>query len=133
GQDRGAAIPWGIPIGGEPPVQTPQTSATLSVGNPFWVTYKYRVNGGAWSAEIPVAAPIQLNGLTNGSYTVQVVGRDHAGIMLPDAQATSSKTWTVNTALSSIIINEVLANNTVMPHAGGLPDMIELYNAGAAQ
>ena len=44
---------------------------------------------------------------------------------------TASHTWTVNTTLSGVIINEVLAaNSTTVTNAGTTPDLIELYNPG---
>src|SRR5205085_5415605 len=132
GIDRGAKVSLGASISGEPPVNTSSASATLTVGGPAIMSYKYRVNGGAWSAETPISTPISLSGLTNGAYTVDVAGRNFAGVWQADAAATHSKTWAVNTALSKVIINEVLANNVNgVSLSATKPDVIELYNAGA--
>ena len=54
GQDLGAAVPEGIFITGEPPVVTTETSATLTVGGPGIFAYRYRVDGGAQTAEMPI-------------------------------------------------------------------------------
>ena len=87
------------------------TAATLSVGGPGIYAYKYRVNDGPWSAEVPrpeagLAAdpeplpPIVLTGLQNGqSYTVYVLGKDSAGVWQSESRPTASRTWTVDAAV----------------------------------
>ncbi|MHA3774957.1 lamin tail domain-containing protein [Verrucomicrobiota bacterium sgz303538] len=144
GQDLGAAVPEGIFITGEPAATTSETSATLRVGGPGIFAYRYRVNGGAWSADRSIGlesfsrtvpsvreGTIVLNGLAPGSYTVEVLGRDFAGNW--QTIPTVSKTWTVAPNLIRIVINELLADNRSAHSVGGLyPDFIELYNPGAA-
>ncbi len=131
GLDRGALVPAGTSLSGEPPALTSQTSATLVVAGPGVVEYKYRVNGGPWSPPQPISAPLQLTGLPDGDYAVATIGRNSAGEWQAESEATMSKSWTVNTALSRIVINEVLAiNRSAYEHAGSYPDLIELYNAG---
>jgi hypothetical protein len=136
GRDMGAAVPAGATISGEPIGTTYKTAATLTIGGPDIYAYKYRVNGGAWSAEIPVSnpgqsnvsiPPIQLTALTNGTYTVQVVKKNSAGFWQADAEATNSKTWTVSVTASRVVINEVMALRS-----GNQPDLIELFNDGAS-
>ena len=132
GLDRGGVVPAGAFISGEPSSPTALTSATLLVGGPGISNYVYRVNGGGWSSEFPVSAPINLSSLANGSYTVEVRGRNSAGVLQDVAEATASRTWTVNTALSRLLISEVLARNaTVLSVDGETPDLIEFWNAGA--
>jgi len=132
GLDRGGVVPAGASISGEPTSPTPLTGATLVVGGPGISNYTYRVNGGGWSSEFPVATPITLSSLANGTYTVEVRGRNSAGVLQSVAGATVSRTWTVNTALARVLISEVLArNSTVLSIDGESPDLIELWNAGA--
>jgi hypothetical protein len=132
GLDRGGVVPAGASISGEPSSPTPLTGATLTLGGPGISNYIYRVNGGGWSGEFPVATPITLSSLANGSYTVEVRGRNTAGVLQSVADATASRTWTVNTALARVLISEVLARNaTVLSVDGESPDLIELWNAGA--
>ncbi|NQU20500.1 MAG: lamin tail domain-containing protein, partial [Candidatus Nealsonbacteria bacterium] len=77
--------------------------------------------------------PIELTSLADGDYTVDVLAMNSAETWQPDSDAISSKTWTVNTALVQLQINEVLAVNTAaVEHEGTWPDMIELVNHGAA-
>ncbi|MDZ4783978.1 MAG: lamin tail domain-containing protein [Planctomycetia bacterium] len=133
GLDRGAMVPPWASIQGEPPAQTSAKIATLTVGGPGIVQYQYRVNNGAWSAARDVALPIQLTNLANGSYTVYVRGQNVAGGWQSIASPTASRSWTVNASLSSLVISEVLASNVnAVPHQGTRPDVIELFNGGAA-
>ena len=120
-------------ISGEPDSPTYMNSAALNVGGADITQYRYRVNGGAWSADRLVSQPISLSGLANGHYTVYVVGRNSAGTWQADADATVSKTWAVLSSLRGVVINEVLARNeSAANHEGTTPDYIELYNSGAA-
>ncbi len=141
GRDMGANVPAGASISGEPSTPTARTSATLTVGGPDIYAYKYRVNGGPYSTEIAVAnpgtanavvPPIQLTGLTDGTYTVYVVAKNSAGVWQDDTAATASKAWTVNSSLpAQVRINEVLATNVnTLNVNGSKPDLIELYNDG---
>jgi len=118
-------------ISGEPDSPAYQNTATLTVGGTDITHYRYRVNGGAWSADTLVSQPVNLTGLANGHYTVYVVGRNSAGTWQADADATISKTWAVLSSLRRVVINEVLArNDSAVNHEGTFPDIIELFNAG---
>jgi hypothetical protein len=130
GIDMGALVSIGASISGEPAANTRSTSATLAVAGPGILTYKYRINEGAWSSEIAVGTPITLTGLAEGTYTVYVQGKNAAGTW--QITPTASKTWTVSNSLRRVQINEVLAiNNTAVEHEGTYPDLIELINSGA--
>jgi hypothetical protein len=121
GRDKGGVIPIGASISGEPSGTTSQSSATLTVGilrtgsgipsgaNNFplgsgYTHYKWRLDGGAWSAETPIATPIMLSNLVTGPHYVEVSGkRDSAlyqddALFGPDALLSRSKTWTVGEA-----------------------------------
>jgi hypothetical protein len=113
GINMGALVPSGATVSGEPIGTTSATGATLVVGGPGIWAYRWRVNGGAWSSEVSLvpqaiwdgapftatmfdnAPPIVLSGLADGTYTVEVQGRNSA----KDWQETPtvSKTWTVQT------------------------------------
>jgi hypothetical protein len=144
----------GVAIHGEPIGTTPLNTATLRVdplrtgnGIPLagfadgsgFTHYKWRLDGGAWSAETPTANPINLSALGAGPHFVDVVGKNDAGfyqddpIFGGDAVVTVSRTWTVDPTSSTLRLNEVLASNGgALLHAGTRPDAIELYNAGDA-
>ncbi len=129
GLDMGALVPAGASISGEPFSPSPLTSVTLIVGGPGITHYRYRLNGGDWSAETSVTNTIVLTGLTNGSYTVFVSGKNSAGFW--QDQPAISRSWMVNSSVSGLCLNEVLARNaTAAPAGPKYPDLIELYNRG---
>jgi hypothetical protein len=159
GRDKGGVIAMGASVAGEPTGTNNQTSATLSVGlvrsgygipaagwpnGSGYTHYKYRLDGGAWSAETPTTAPIALNGLGNGSHHVEVAGKRDSGwyqddpALDSDALVTTSRTWVVNTSYippvrPTVRFNEVLAlNSTTLTNGGTTPDLIELFNYGTA-
>ncbi len=141
GQDVGAAIREGIWITGEPAYETSSHAATLTVGGPGMFAYRYRVDGGPWSADLPIGsgfnldgptertATISLTNLATGPHHVEVLGQDFAGNW--QAIPTQSQTWTVGNDVSHIRINELLADNRQAVEIEGVfPDLIELYNDG---
>src|SRR5205823_732415 len=100
GLNLGGLQPHGMVIAGEPAGTTASTDATLLVGpsgtfnwgtnaaQPWgWTAFKWKLDNGAWSAEIPVTnnspftnpATISLSGLANGPHTVYVTGKNDAG------------------------------------------------------
>ena len=110
GLDMGALVPGGASISGEPAATTTQTSAVLKVSGPGIFAYRWRLNGGVWSDEVPLttnilfsatmfdqARPIELQGLSPGSYTVEVLGKNSAGVWQDESSPTRSRTWTVIT------------------------------------
>lgn len=131
GLDMGAHVPGGASISGEPPALTPRTSAILTVGGPGITHYRYRINSEPFGAEEIISQPISLSGLANGTYRVSVIGKNSAGVWQDPMNATVSKQWSVNSSVSGLRINEVLArNDTAVPVGGEFPDLIELHNSG---
>src|SRR5574341_13390 len=142
---RDARSTLGVSISGEPDGVTAATSATLTVGvnrtgsgisaaawpqGSGYTHYRWRLDGGPWSAETPLATPITLNALANGLHTVEVVGRRDSGsyqddaVFGADAVVSVSRTWTVNTGASPLRLNEVLAANSgAYNHFGTTPDV----------
>ncbi len=110
GIDMGASVPEGASVGGAPTGTTASRNATINVAGPgIWV-YKWRLNGGAWSANVPLVptsvlnggpfsatmydnpTPITLTGLADGPHTLEVIGQNSGG----DWQTTPVvRTWTV--------------------------------------
>lgn len=154
GRDMGAAVPMGASISGEPASPTSSTSASLTVGSlrsgngippagfPLgsgYTHYRWRLDGGAWSAETPTATPIALSGLGDGKHSVQVAGKRDSGWyqdaseLAPDDVITVSRAWTVNTTMQGLRLNEILARNRfTLVTNGESPDLVELFNAGGA-
>jgi hypothetical protein len=129
GRNQGGVIPIGISVNGEPAGTTSQTSATLTLGfnrtghgiptagwpnGAGYVSYRWRLDSGAWSLETPIANSIVLNGLANGPHHVEVSGKRDSGLFQDDplygveAVVTLSKTWTVQSLVapqSSLTVN----------------------------
>jgi hypothetical protein len=111
GLDRGAIVPTGASINGAPVGTTSETTATLTVAGPGIWAYQWRINGGAWSSDVSLvpqaawdggpftttmfdnAPAIELMGLTNGDYMVEVRGKNSAGDW--QETPTATQTWTV--------------------------------------
>ncbi len=161
GTDKGGIRPLGVSLSGAPTGTTNATVATVTVGTLMtgsgipsaaarfpngsgWTHYKHRLDLGAWSAETPIATPISLSGLANGTHTLDVVGKNDANYYQDSADLgsnarISSATWTVDsgsptpTPAAIVRINEVLASNTETVNFGTVfPDIIELTNTGNA-
>jgi len=111
---------------------TPLTGASLVVAGAGITSYRVSLNGAAYGAETPVTTPITLSGLGNGSNVVSVIGRDTNNVWQSVNNATT-RFWIVNTSWPAVRLNEVLArNDSALNHFGTFPDLIELYNEGAA-
>jgi len=138
GRDMGADVPAGVLLSPVPAAETYLADATFQVSGhadaeqSAVLAYKYRLNAGGWSAEQTPGTPISLTGLTDGPQVLEVVARSSAGVWQDEADANSAS-WTVDTALSRVRINEVLARNAAAyDHEGTYPDIIELYNDSPA-
>ena len=119
-------------VTGEPATPTWLDAATLQVAGDGLTHYRFALNGGSYGPETPVATAIGLSGLTDGSYTVSVIGRDAGGTWQSTNAPTLSRTWTVLSTLRRVIFSEILARNTAAVSVGGaFPDIIELYNPRA--
>jgi hypothetical protein len=119
-------------IAGAPRAVTALTTATLTVGGDGVTHYRASINNGAYGVETPIATPIALTGLANGSSNVvRVIGKNANGAWQSTAAATLAS-WVVNTAWPAVRLNEILARNVAAtPHEGTFPDWVELYNEGA--
>ncbi|MCX8157486.1 MAG: lamin tail domain-containing protein, partial [Verrucomicrobiae bacterium] len=151
---KGATGRWGVTVAGAPAGGTPERGATLRGG--FNVTgngmpagaypagagythYRWRLDGGPWSAETPIGTPIVLSGLPDGQHVVEVAGKNDVGwyqddpVFGEDAVVTRV-TWVVDGRSSPVRLSEVLAaNRNVTNHFGTTPDAVELYNASDAE
>lgn len=97
GLDMGAVVPAGASVSGAPTGTTATRDATLIVGGPGIWTYRWRLDGGAWSTDVPLVpasvrnggvfiatmydnpTPITLTNLLDGSHTVEVIGQNSGG------------------------------------------------------
>jgi hypothetical protein len=153
GRDLGGVVARGVCLTANVPAVTNLTGITVTVGplpsaTPPWVSghthYRWRLDGGAWSAETSIDTPLSLTDLTDGPHTVEVAGKSDAGYWQDDpvfgpAAAPAAFGWTVDAgyqpplAAPRVVISEVLARNAeTLAVAGSYPDLIELHNAGDA-
>ncbi|MBF0548462.1 MAG: SUMF1/EgtB/PvdO family nonheme iron enzyme [Candidatus Riflebacteria bacterium] len=77
---------------------TSQNAASISVSGSDVSFYKFRLDGGSWSAEIAISNPISLSNLTGGSHTLTVIGRDSAGNWQSESSQTSYS-WVISVGL----------------------------------
>ena len=114
GVDMGALVPHGVTVSGEPTGITNANDVTLNVGFLYgtgtnaagYSHYKYRVNGGGWSAETPTTTPLTLTDLADGSYVVHVIGKNDAGFWQAESQATASRPFTIDT-IGPTVVNTI--------------------------
>lgn len=92
-------------LAGLPVSPTPSGEADLTVSGQFVQFYKYRVNGGAWSSEAPVASPLTLSGLS-GPIRLDVLARHASGSYLPEPSSLPAN-WTVDPAVEEISVTGV--------------------------
>jgi hypothetical protein len=136
----GAEAPAAAWIADVPVLGTNQRDVTLRVGGPGLFGFRYRVNDGEWSDELPIGAgfdpagtvrtaTLTLANLADGQYVVEVVGRDFAGNW--QLQPTKTPAFRVATGEPLVRLNEILADNRRSFGEGNQrPDYVELYNAG---
>ena len=98
-------------VAGVPSSPTASSTASLTVGGNYVDFYRYNLNGGAWSAEAPVSAPINLSSLSAGSNFVSVIGRSQYGAYIDPTNATTVG-WVVDPAAPATTITGTPATPT---------------------
>jgi len=88
-------------LSGQPTGTVNYSTADITVGGTGVVAYKYKLDSGTWSAETLVSTHIALSGLSDGSHTVSVIGKNALGLWQAEADATTVS-WTVDTAPPSV-------------------------------
>src|ERR1043166_333766 len=97
--------------------------------------YKWRLDGGAWSAETPIASALNIPGFKSGTHRLDVSGKRDSGTYQddPDWAELALPTTVYNRSAQQVRFNEVLASNlNAVNHQGTHPDLIELFNPGSA-
>ena len=148
GLNYGTSIPEWAYIVNVPDSVTVDTAPVFYVGGPGIVAFKWRLDGGAWSAPQTIGsggvfprtgatvrqAPVTLTSLTAGPHLFEVLGQDMAGnwqdadpaVESGPQAAPTAYAWTI-TSQPNVRLNEVLASG-----AAGAPDFIELANFGGS-
>lgn len=83
-------------LSGVPANPANTASTDITVAGADVTHYKYKLDGGSFGAETPVVTPITESGLSNGTHTISVVGKDAAGNWQEELSATVF-IWTVDT------------------------------------
>lgn len=131
GLDRGALVPSGASISGEPFSPWPTNRVTLRVAGPGIVAYRYRLNDDPFGEPSPIDTPLELLDLANGAHRVEVLGQNSAGAW--QSQPTRSRSWTIGPAEPRVVLNEILVRDSSTNGADGPgAGWIELHNEGAA-
>lgn len=87
-----ATAPSSVTLANVPADPSNDAAPQIDVTGAEVVTYSYALDSGAWSAFVAIATPITL-ALGEGSHTLYVVGRDHAGNV---QAAPTTITWIVD-------------------------------------
>lgn len=111
GGGGGSASAAGLSLSGAPVGVTSITAATITVGGTDVVAYRFSLDGGVFGSETPVATPITLVALVDGTHTVAVIGRDAVGNYQAEANATTVS-WTVDTTAPSLAETTPVATPT---------------------
>ncbi len=109
---------------GLPRSPTPRSTAVFTVGGNGVTHYSHSLNGADFSPETPIASPIALSELTNGTNTLTVLVRGASGNFASALNAITVS-WIVDLQWPGVRLNEILA-----ARSGRLPDQIELFNEG---
>jgi len=115
GLDLGGVVPFGVALRGAPTGTVTTTSVTVHVGvnrsggaipesdwpaGAGYTHYRWRLDTNAWSAEKIISEPIMLTNLADGPHTLEVIGKNDAGMYQNDpdlgsnARVTTAH-WTV--------------------------------------
>jgi hypothetical protein len=143
GLDMGALVPGGASISGGPGDLATNHQAVLTVAGPGVVAYRWRLNQGPWSVEIPLTntvaittnlfgggQPITLNGLSPGTYHVEVLGKNSAGYWQEEPGV--SRTWTVPVEIA-VMGGEISADSSWSPALGEVRVVSDLVLAPGIQ
>ncbi|MFM1769163.1 MAG: Inner spore coat protein [Verrucomicrobiota bacterium] len=116
-----------------------RTGGAISASGGFpngsgYTHYRWRLDGGPWSAETPASTPLVLPGFRSGSHRLELSGRRDSGYYQDDPLYAELARVTVigNSPVEQVQLHEVLASNAAAaPHEGTYPDTLELHNPGA--
>jgi nucleoid-associated protein YgaU len=77
-------------------IYTSSTSTNITVGGTGVVSYKYKLDSGSYGEETLIATHLTLADLSEGSHTLEVIGKDAVGNWQSESDATEYS-WTVDT------------------------------------
>ncbi|WP_300673684.1 choice-of-anchor Q domain-containing protein [Desulfoluna sp.] len=111
----GADTTFATPLGGltaplatisnTPEPTTNAKSYRMRLGGIGVVSYRFSLDKGPWSQEMPIAQPLTFNLAVGGSHSLSVTGKNCDGVWQPQTDATVFK-WTLdNTPPRAVILN----------------------------
>jgi len=100
----------------------------VNVGGQDVVSYRYRINGDAWSNTRPTEILINLETLSDGENLLEVIGADYANNWQDEIQATQAS-WIHDTSIPTAVLenipkaitNQTIADISVTYPQGGIP------------
>lgn len=99
-------------ISGTPPNPTNSMLAFLTVGGADVVSYKYKIDGGSYSAEIAIGTPIDLSGLSEGVHQITVIAKNLDGYWQSEL-ATTTATWRIDITAPTATVSNTPSNPTI--------------------
>lgn len=111
-------------ISGVPDVNTAVNDLDVEIGPPDAVAYKYLLDTGQWSSEIPVSVNIVKPNLADGYHTLSVVVRDNAGNW-QSLQDPAEYMWQIDTVPPVVVLS-----NTPAPVTSSQQASIAVAGAG---
>lgn len=92
-------------LGGLPATPMRPGLLSISVSGEAVDRYRWRLNGGAWSAEAPSSELIALDCAAAGGYALDVIARSEHGEYPPDSDAVHAS-WTVAADATAVVLLE---------------------------
>lgn len=105
-----------VRVGRVPVSPTAATSTALLLEGNHVDYFRYRLDGGAWSAEAPNTGVLSLSGLGAGAHTVEVLGRPNGGTY-PPAGLAASVSWVVDPTAPATRVSGVPSSPTLLGDA----------------
>jgi hypothetical protein len=99
-------------IYGIPSNPTNSTAALLTIGGADVVSYKYKIDGGSYSAEIDIGTPIDLSGLSEGVHQITVIAKNLDGYWQSEL-VTTTASWRIDITAPDATVSNTPSNPTI--------------------
>jgi hypothetical protein len=103
-------IPTAV-LSNKPSAKTNSQSINITVGGNI-VSYKYRIDGGAWDVETVIATPISLSGLSESSHTIDVIGKKTGPDQWQTVANATTYSWIIDITSPAAVLLTKPANPT---------------------
>ncbi|MFZ2960997.1 MAG: Ig-like domain-containing protein [Candidatus Ozemobacteraceae bacterium] len=106
---------------GVPATATRLTELNLVATGADLVSWKYKLDIGTWSKEIPITEARVVGNLTEGTHSISVTGRNVAGTNQSEASATTH-TWSIDVTSPVVTVDSRDASETSPALSGTIDD-----------